>query len=202
MKKIKNSTAAVLLSLSIGLGGVLISIPTSSSNSDNNVAYVNTYVNGLQNKISYIGQNRNITMNNDSHSILTQKNLLDLKECINDEPAEFGEDISYFEFFCLLRKQDNYADIIRQLLLLPKRYQLSLAVLLSQINRNGLKDIEKNFIINLLNDGSLSSQEYALNTISIWNDAELLPYIVDIQANTLLLQRRLEKIINRFKNIT
>ncbi len=201
MKNVKSSTAAALLSLSIGLSGIIISIPTSSLNTDNNVAHIYTYINDLQNKNRYISRNNNITMNSDARIILTQKNLLELKSCINDEPAAFGEDIYYWDFFNSLRKQDNYEDLIKEWVTLPIRYQLSFAVLLSQVNRNEVSNLEKSFIINLLNKDALSCQEYALNTISLWNDEKLLPYIENVNLNNFLLQRRLEKIINRFKKV-
>ncbi len=199
MKSLRTSTTAALLSLSIGISGLVITSNTSSKVRNPNPINYSQLIN-MQNKNSCNGKNPNTTMNISKSDIITQQNLIEIKSCLDEEPAEFGEDISYLDFFYSLRNQDNYEHIISLLCSFPKKYLLSLAVLLSKINYNDLKNIEKSLVIDLLHENSLQFQEYALTTISIWNNPELLSAIIDVQIDNIFLQRRLDKIVNRFSS--
>lgn len=198
MKSLKSSTTAALLSLSIGISGLIISSTTSTRGIPQSTSYTQ-FIN-MQNKNSCNRQNQNTTMNISKSDIITQQNLIEIKKCLDEEPAEFGEDISYLDFFCSIRKQDNYEHIISLMCSSsPKKYLLSVMVLLSKINYNDLKNIEKYLVVDMLHENSLKFQEYALTTISIWNNPELLTSMIDVQIDNMFLQGRLNKIVNRFK---
>lgn len=173
---------------------------------------INTNIVNLQNTTAYyemLNTNRNnannmsisMDMINDN-DILTQRSIKTLVNCINEEPADLGTEVSYLEYYKTLRNQDDYFSIFNVLINeYPVKFTNSLINILSQVDFQDLNEFEKTFVIDNLTATNLSTQEYALNTLSLWDISEIIPKICNTKFKNKFLQRRFDNIISFYKRV-
>ena len=83
----------------------------------------------------------------------------------------------------------------------PIKFTNSLINILSQIDFQDLNEFEKTFVIDNLSSSNQSTQEYALNTLSMWDISEIIPNISNTKFKNKFLQRRFDNIISFYKGV-
>lgn len=154
--------------------------------------------NSIGNSSSYFSQEHKLDMKMDKSYDIVNCKIEEIKSLMSEAPAVFGEDIDYISDYEKIRKENFYQELFGALSSASERIQLSLIVLLSQIANDEIYEFEKKFIVSCLNKNSLQFKEWALTTISVWNNNEFLPYLKDLDLGNRFLQKRLDKIILRF----
>lgn len=196
--KITNTSLLVMPLFFVCLFGSTSTINKNIANLQNTTAYYEMQYTNCNNV-----NNMSISMNmiNDN-DIFTQRSIKTLVNCINEEPAELGTEVSYFEYYRTLRNQDNYISIFNTLINeYPIKFTNSLINILSQIDFQDLNEFEKTFVIDNLSSSNQSTQEYALNTLSMWDISEIIPNISNTKFKNKFLQRRFDNIISFYKGV-
>lgn len=124
---------------------------------------------------------------------LVSKRLLSF---MHNEVVEMGEDPSYIDFFLQTRQKNEYEKIFSQLEA-HGTHQTNLAILniLSGISYYEATPWEKNFVISQMKSGISKLQEYALNTLSLWNDKTLMLEISNFEIRNPFLLKKYKKML-------
>lgn len=130
-----------------------------------------------------------------------------LRTCFYGEDIIISEQPVYFPFFNFLRTntQDtnvtntSYPVLLKQVYYLNDEImQKAILNMLSTIDYSNVLPEEEQFVVDCFKDGKLSVKEFALNTISCWNNKEIIGYVKDVTVDHVFLQKRLNKIVNRY----
>lgn len=150
---------------------------------------------------SHNGNNNNITSVMTSMEILINNTTKNLQTLIDSDSFEIGEEASSFQFFASLRNLDYYVQVTNDLLHKGLKYQLAILNILSLLKADEVSSFERNIVFEAMHSEQLILQEYALNTISIWNDKNLILALKDIKIKNYFLQERLNIIISTVNSL-
>ena len=146
------------------------------------------------NDYDFFVNNPSISITMDNVQLLSNRMFENLINCFDQEPVLLGEEVSYFDFFKNARTSPNYKNFTQAMSSYPPKYAHSLLNIIALLPLDEIQDFEKEFVLSQLSQGNVTSQEYALNTLSLWNDRELINRASTIKMKNPFLQRRLNTI--------
>lgn len=121
-----------------------------------------------------------------------------LHEIIGDTEIDYEKDIPVYDYLRELRKRSEYEILLNQFSRNNKDIIKCILIFLSGINFKNLFAFEEKFVIEILKLEDIELQEYALNTITIWNNLSDVNQIKNIKIANKYLNDDLQEFLSNF----
>lgn len=174
-------------------------------NNDNVVSYKKDTqsVYEIKTENVYLENNGNNIIEMDKYSSIYSLKISYIDQCINHlekmtnaERLEIGKDYEYMTFLLSLRNK-GYYEMILKVIMSGENNDLKKAItlFLATINYENIFAEEETFIISMLREDDLEGQEFALNTLLLWDSTNYLAELKSIKIKNIYLQKDLEEFI-------
>ena len=121
-----------------------------------------------------------------------------LHEIIGDTEIDYEKDIPVYDYLRELRKRSEYEILLNHFSRNNKDIIKCILIFLSGINFKNLFAFEEKFVIEILKLEDIELQEYALNTITIWNNLSDVNQIKNIKIANKYLNDDLQEFLSNF----
>jgi|GEM_PF-4204360 len=142
-------------------------------------------------------QTISISQASNSYTYSMEKEIIDqFQMLVAAEDIVMGEDLSYVKYFLRLRQHENYEKIFFSLSNSDFQVKKAIIYLLSELPFQSVKFFEESFIEDIIkNSNDTSLQEFALNTLSLWNDKAYTSKFKNVNLKNHFLKIILNRIV-------
>lgn len=121
-----------------------------------------------------------------------------LHEIIGESDIDYDTDIHVYDYLKELRKNSEYEILLNQLSRNNRDIVKCILLFLSSINFKNLFAFEEKFVIEVLQSSDILLQEFALNTIMVWDNLSDINQIKNIKIANKYLDDDLQDFLSNF----
>ena len=129
---------------------------------------------------------------------ILERIIIKLHGIIGDDEIDYEKNLPVYDYLRGLRKSFEYEILLSQLSKNNKDIIKCILLFLSGINFKNLFAFEEKFVIKILQSTDIQLQEYALNTIIIWDNVSDIDQIKNIKIANRYLEDDLQDFLSNF----